>query len=427
MTRAGRGPPRTAKRVSVEKGSPETACFALRPLLAVGKRHGYAANRPMAGVPFDPEDNLFLLPGPVKMHPQVLAAMAKPAASHRGPEFQQVVQQLEGSLKKILGAPHVALMTGSGTAGMEAAVSNLVHWGDRAIGLDNGNFGSRMAKLVGRYAHDKAVTIKSDWGQPVDLEALAAELEQGGTTAVAFTLNETSTGVMNQGKEIAALCRKHDALCIADTITATGAVPVPMTEWGLDVSIVGSQKCLGGPSGLAFVGVSKRAYERLDSPSLYLDLKKHIDKQEKEQQTPFTPAVPLFPACLAGVEILLQEGLEARYKRVRRLADACRAAAEAAQLELAADPGHRSDTVTAIRYPKGIEDKAIRGVLRDRFNVVVGGGQDVWKGKVFRIGHMGTVGWAELAAAWASIEGAFKAAGKPLPVGAAVSALMDYT
>jgi aspartate aminotransferase-like enzyme len=377
-------------------------------------------------VPFDPEDNLFLLPGPVKMHPRVLAAMARPAAAHRGAEFSDTVQRLEAGLKEVIGAPHVALMTGSGTAGMEAAVSNLVHWGDRAVGLDNGNFGGRMAKLVKRYAMDKAVTVTSPWGQGVDLEALAAELETGQTKAVAFTLNETSTGVMNQGKDIAALCRKHDALCIADTITATGAVPVPMKEWGLDVSVVGSQKCLGGPSGLVFVGVSERAYERLDSPTLYLDVKKHVEKQEKERQTPFTPAVPLFHACLEGLDLLKAEGLENRFKRTARLAKGCRAAAEAAGLDLAAEASVRSDTVTAIRYPAGVDDKQVRGVLKDRFSVIVGGGQEAWKGKVFRIGHMGTVGWAELAACWAAVEACFSLTGKPLPKGAAVGALVDF-
>jgi aspartate aminotransferase-like enzyme len=377
-------------------------------------------------VPFDVEDNLFLLPGPVKMHPRVLAAMARPAASHRGPEFSDTLRRLESGLKTIIGAPHVAIMTGSGTAGMEAAISNLVHWGDRAIGLDNGNFGGRMAKLVTRYAIDKAITIKGDWGQPVDLEALKMELEKGGTKAVAFTLNETSTGVMNQGKDIAALCRKHDALCIADTITATGAVPVPMQEWGLDVSIVGSQKCLGGPSGLVFVGVSEKAYGKLDSPSLYLDVKKHVDKQEKEAQTPFTPAVPLFPACLEGLDLLQAEGIANRHARVKRLAQGCRAAAESAGLELAAAEGHRSDTVTAIKLPAGVDDKQIRGVLKDRFGIVVAGGQEAWKGKVVRIGHMGTIGWAELAACWAGLEAAFKLAGKPLKPGAATAALLEY-
>jgi aspartate aminotransferase-like enzyme len=199
-----------------------------------------------------------------------------------------------------------------------------------------------------------------------------------------------------------------------------------MKDWGLDVSIVGSQKCLGGPSGLVFVGVSERAYERLDSPTLYLDIKKHVEKQEKEQQTPFTPAVPLFAASLEGLDILMKEGLDNRFSRTKRMAEGCRAATEAAGLELAAEKSVRSDTVTAIRLPAGVEDKQIRGVLKDRFSVIVGGGQESWKGKVFRIGHMGTVGWAELAGAWAAIEAAFKLAGKPLPKGAAVGALVDF-
>src|SRR5687767_13146165 len=100
------------------------------------------------------------------MHPRVLAAMSRPAAAHRGPEFMDLLRRMESGLKAVIGAPHVAIMTGSGTAGMEGAISNLVHWGDRAIGIDNGNFGGRMAKLVARYAVDKAVTVKGEWGQP---------------------------------------------------------------------------------------------------------------------------------------------------------------------------------------------------------------------------------------------------------------------
>ncbi|HLF16629.1 MAG TPA: aminotransferase class V-fold PLP-dependent enzyme, partial [Candidatus Thermoplasmatota archaeon] len=244
-------------------------------------------------MPFDPEDNLFLLPGPVKMHPRVREAMARPAMGHRSPEFTEVNRRLFEGLRRLMGAKHVAVLTGSGTAGMDAAVSNLVHWGDRAIGLDNGEFGARMAGLVERYAGPTAVRVTAPWGQGHDLAKLEDELQKGGVAAVAFTLNESSTGVMNQGGEIARLCRKHDALCIADTITATGSVPVPFEEWGLDVSIVGSQKCIGGPAGLAFVALSDRAAARLDSPSLYLDLKRYVERAEKENQTPFTPAVPL--------------------------------------------------------------------------------------------------------------------------------------
>ncbi len=375
-------------------------------------------------MPFDSQDNVFLLPGPVKMHSRVLAAMARPALAHRSPEFSQVNARLFGGLRQLMDADHVAVLAGSGTAGMDAAISNLVHWGDRAVGLDNGKFGERMADLVARYAGDAAIRIASPWGEGFDLEAVEAVLEEG-ASAVAFTLNETSTGVMNQGQEVARLCRKHGALSIADTITATGSVPVPMRAWDLDVSVVGSQKCIGGPAGLAFVGLSNRAVEALDSPGLYLDLRRYVERAAKDDQTPFTPAVPLHLACVEALDLLFEEGLEARFARTRKLAKGCRAAAEAAGLELAAASGVRSDTVTAIRYPEGVVDGDIRPVLRDRFGVVVAGAQAQWKGRVFRIGHMAGTTWAELAAGWAAIEAAFKAAGHPLPRGAAVAALVD--
>ncbi len=381
--------------------------------------------RPARRVPFDVQDNTFLLAGPVKIHPRVREAMARPAMAHRSPEFGAVNGRLFDGLRKLIGTRHVAVLAGSGTAGMDAAISNLVKWGDRAIGLDNGKFGERMADLVERYAGPSAVRITSEWGGGHDLGALEAALEEGDTKAVAFTLNETSTAVMNQGKDIAELCRKHDALCIADTITATGSAPVDF-DWGLDVSIMGSQKCIGGPSGLAFVGVSERAYEQLDSPGYYLDLKKHIDRAHKDNQTPYTAAVPLHLACVEALDMVFEEGLDARFARTRRLADACRAAAEAANLELAAQPGFRSDTVTAIRYPEGIQDKDIRPRLKDEFGVVVAGAQAQWKGNVFRVGHMAQTTWAELAGGWAAIEATFKAAGAPRPKGAAVAALIDY-
>ncbi len=376
-------------------------------------------------MPFDVDDNIFLLPGPVKMHHRVRMAMAKPAMAHRTPEFSAVNERLFAGLRKLFDTRHVAILAGSGTAGMDASISSLVHWGDRAIGLDNGKFGERMADLVQRYAGDNGIRIQSEWGQGFDLDAVEKELEEG-ATAVAFTLNETSTGVMNQGAELAKLCRKHDALSIADTITATGSVPAPMDAWGLDVSIVGSQKCIGGPSGLSFVGVSERAYEKLDAPSYYLDLKKHIDRAEKDNQTPYTAAVPLHLACLEAMDMVFEEGLEARHARTSRLADACRAAAEAAGLELAAGEAVRSDTLTAIRYPDGIKDGDFRPLMKEQFGVVVAGAQAQWKGHVFRIGHMAQTTWTELAAGWAAVEGAMGKLGHKLPKGAAVAAMMDH-
>jgi aspartate aminotransferase-like enzyme len=376
-------------------------------------------------VAFDADDNVFLLAGPVKMHPRVRAAMARPAMAHRSPEFSAVNRRLFDGLRRLMATKHVAVLAGSGTAGMDAAVSNLVHWGDRAVGLQNGKFGERMAQLVQRYAGDAGVVLESPWGGGYDLDAVEERLEEG-ASAVAFTVNETSTGVMNQGRDVARLCRKHGALSIADTITATGSVPLAMDEWDLDVSLFGSQKCIGGPTGLAFVGVSDRAYEALDSPSFYLDIKKHVDRAEKDDQTPFTAAVPLHLACVEALDMVFEEGLDARYRRTRTLAAACRAAAEAGGLELAAADGVRSDTVTSVWYPEGVKDADIRGRAKDDFGVVFAGAQAAWKGKVFRIGHMATTSWAELAAGWAAIEACFARAGHPLPRGAAVGAMLDH-
>lgn len=376
-------------------------------------------------MPFDVAENTFLLPGPVKMHPRVRQAMAAAAMAHRSPEFAAINGRLFDGLRRLMDAQHVAVLAGSGTAGMDAAISSLVHWGDRAIGLDNGKFGERMADLTQRYAGDSAVRLTSPWGQAHDLQRLEAELEQG-ASAVCFTLNETSTAVMNQGPEIAKLCKKHGAISIADTITATGSVPTPMQDWGLDVMIMGSQKCIGGPSGLAFVGVSDAAYERLDAPSYYLDLKKHVDRAEKDNQTPYTAAVPLHLACVEALDMVFEEGLDARFARTRRLADGCRAAAAAMGLELAAADGCRSDTVTSIRYPEGIKDGDVRPALKDRFGVVVGGAQAAWKGHVFRVGHMGQTTWTELVAGWAAIEAAMADAGHDHDKGSAVAALLDF-
>jgi len=172
-------------------------------------RQGYAPAPRVGGVPFDPEENLFLLPGPVKMHPRVREAMARAPMGHRGAEFTEVNRRLFEGLRRLMGTRHVAVLTGSGTAGMEAAVSNLVHWNDRAVGLDNGEFGARMAGLVERYAGPGALRLSSVWGQGIDLAALETELGKGGVSAVAFTLNESSTAVMNQGREIARLMRRR--------------------------------------------------------------------------------------------------------------------------------------------------------------------------------------------------------------------------
>jgi aspartate aminotransferase-like enzyme len=376
-------------------------------------------------MPFDPEECTFLIPGPVAMHPRVLRALGKPVLSHRSGEFQKLLASFKDDLKKLFQTKgDVAVLTGSGTAGMEAAVACSVRKGDKVVALDNGKFGNRFASLSKMYGD--ATVVTAPWGQPFDLAALERTLAQAKPKAVAFVLNETSAGMLNEGKEICRLAKQHGATIIMDAITAVGGMHVPIDEWGVDFTIVGSQKCIAGPTGLAFVSVSPEARSRLiKGQSYYLDLQKHLDKLV-ENETPYTPAVPLFLACAEAVKMVHEEGLENRIKRHAKLAEASQKAARALGLELYPDPKHSSPTCTAIRYPPGIGDKEIRTVMKDKFGVIVAGGQEPEaKGKILRIGHMGNVSFRELASCFMALEGALAKTSFKFHRGAAVSAVAE--
>ena len=189
---------------------------------------------------------------------------------------------------------------------------------------------------------------------------------------------------------------------------------------------MGSQKCIAGPTGLAFVAVHPEARAKLlKGQAYYLDLVKHLDKIA-ENETPYTPAVPLFVACAEAVRMVHEEGLDNRVRRHARLAEASRQAAAALGLELYPDARHSSPTCTALRYPAGVGDKEVRGVMKDKFGVVVAGGQEPEaKGKIFRIGHMGNVTFRELGACFGALEGALARTNFKFEKGAAVGAVAD--
>lgn len=376
-------------------------------------------------VPFDPKDNVFLLAGPVKMHTRVLGAMTAPSFSHRGPEFAAVNKELLELLKYVFQTKNdVVVLSGSGTAGMEAAASSLLDPTDRVVAIDNGKFGNRMADLVSLYG--KPEILHFEWGQPPDMGAVEGAIAKAGTKALFVTHNETSCGVANPLKEIAAMAHRHGVLVVADCVSSIGGLPVPVDDWGIDIAITGSQKCIGAPPGLAFVSVSKRAEEKMPHPrSLYLNLRSYLERQRKDGQYPFTPATHMFLAALEGLRMIKEETREARFSRVHRIGEATRAAAKAMGLELLPRPGYESDTVTAIHYPRGVDDAAFRGYLRER-GVIISGGQDRLKGKVFRLGHMGTVELRDIAGALTVIGAAFDKQGFKADTGASLTALQSH-
>jgi aspartate aminotransferase-like enzyme len=355
---------------------------------------------------------LLMMPGPVPIPERVRFAMSRQAINHRSAEFGAAYSDCVRVLKTAFGTKNdLVVISGSGTAGMEAAIANVAR--DKKIAcLENGKFGERLFKISQRYG--KATSVKSEWGTPLDLEALKAELEAG-AEVVTLIHNETSVGIKNPAEEIGKLCRKHDALFLMDGITSIGGDTVEADKWGVDIAITGSQKCLAAPAGLAMVSVSPRAWERMTkNPPYYLDLAAYKKSAGgTPMETPYTPAVPLFLALREACLIIEEEGLPARIARHQKMSKAVQAAATEWGLSLfpKIDKLHSySSTVTAIEFPAGVKDDEMRGHVK-KMGIVIAGGQDHLKGRIFRIGSMGAVGALEILATLAATRHALKKCG----------------
>lgn len=352
---------------------------------------------------------LLILPGPVPMPERVRAAMTRQAINHRGAEFGAVYSDCARMLKPLFGtANDLYVLSGSGTAAMEAAIANFCVGREIAC-LINGKFGDRLLKISQLYG--TAHNLSSDWGTPLDLPGLESALEEG-VEVVAMVHNETSSGIRNPAQEVGKLARKHDALFIMDGITSIGGDLVEADAWGADIAVVGSQKCLAAPAGLSAISVSERAWDMLsDQRPFYLDLEAYRKSGAKSpMQTPYTPAIPLFLALREACLIIEEEGLDKRIERHRRMASAVRAASAAWGVDLfpVIDEMHAySNTVTALQIPDGITDADFRGAVK-KMGIEIAGGQDHLKGKIFRIGTMGAVGAPELLATLAVVERVFR-------------------
>jgi len=357
-------------------------------------------------------ETLIMLPGPVQLPERVRFAMARQAINHRSPEFGAAFTDVVRVLSSLFGTKsNPMVISGSGTAAMEAAIANTGR-DKRIANLVNGKFGERMVSISKRYG--TAVPIASEWGTPLDLARLETELEAG-CDIVTMIHNETSAGILNPAEAVGKLCRKHDALFILDGITSIGGDNVKADDWGVDIMVTGSQKCLAAPSGLAMISVSDRAWERMtENPPYYLDLpayKKNASKTPPE--TPYTPAVPLVLALRESCLIIEEEGLEQRVARHHRMGEAVRAAVDAWGLHMfpQIDALHSySNTVTAACLPEGVTDKALRGFIK-KMGIQIAGGQDHVKDVIFRVGHMGAVNAPEILATLAVTELALKRSG----------------
>jgi aspartate aminotransferase-like enzyme len=366
------------------------------------------------------------IPGPTALPPSVREAGARQMINHRGPEFAAMLGRILDGMKPYFGTTSdIAMITTAGTGGLEAAVVNVLSPGDRVLGVSIGSFGDRFAKIARTYGAD-VTKIEVEWGQAADTETLRAELERSpGYKAVLLTHNETSTGVMNPIGDLAAVVREiaPEALILVDSVSGLGAVPFEMDGWGVDVVVTGSQKAFMSAPGLAMIAASERAWAAMETatmPRVYLDLRAHRESHASGQ-TPFTPAIAVVFQVDEGLRLMGAEGSDSIFARHEACAAASQAGLSALGFELFADPSYASKTVTAAVVPDDLDWKTFNGELKSR-GLVLAGGQGKLTGKIFRLGHLGSVTVEEILGAMSALELASLAAGRSIRPGTAVAA-----
>jgi aspartate aminotransferase-like enzyme len=365
-----------------------------------------------------------------------LQAMATPVMTARGPEFRDVMADLNAGLRSAFNLTpsertrgtqswsgedgyKVIAVSGSGTAAMEMVIANRFRPNDRVLVPTNGKFGERVAQICKQYCQVKHIAY--DWGRSFDFMELEAQLGRGTYEAVLICHNETSTGITQDAASLAQMCKEYNVAFILDGITSVGGAPVHPAEWGAEAVVMGAQKCTAGPSGIAAIAINEHFIERLETirkqgdsnPVYYLDLVSALKKGD-DDQTPWTPAINLAMGWAAALRELEEEGLENRWIRCKKLANGVRNLFTDLGFMLLADGGQESDTVTAIMYPEGIDD-SWRSTLKAKYDTQVIGAQDHLKGKMFRVGSMGTTTVEEMVEGCKRMIACFNEMGHALP------------
>ncbi len=337
---------------------------------------------------------LLMIPGPTNLPQPVCAALAQPTIYHRGQQFAQLLEMCMEGLKPVFGTESdVLVLTSSSTGAMEAGIVNFLSPGDAVIAIDTGKFGQRLGAIADAFGAE-VTWLKVEPGRAASADVLDALCAQVEPEAVLFVQNETSTGVCQDVAALSEVANHHDALVMVDAVSSLGGLPFQMDEWSVDVVMAGSQKALMLPPGLAFVAVSSRAWQAAETarmPRYYFDLQA-AHQSAARGQTPYTPNVNLIAALAEVISLLQAEGLPAVYRRHQQMGRATRAAVQALGLALFADPEFASDVVTAVQSPEGLDSTGLVKRVRDDHNILISGGQDELKGKIFRIGHLGCAG-----------------------------------
>ncbi|HEV3081485.1 MAG TPA: alanine--glyoxylate aminotransferase family protein [Gemmataceae bacterium] len=377
----------------------------------------------------NPSPRVLLGPGPSDVHPRVLNAMATPLLGHLDPQFLEIMNETQELLRKTFRTANRLTfpVSGTGSAGMETCVVNLVEPGDRMVVCVNGVFGQRM-KDVAERAGAVVTPLDKPWGDIFELGELRQVLQKVRPKVLGIVHAETSTGAWQPAEELGKLCHEFDTLLLLDTVTSLGGVPVEVDGWGIDAVYSGTQKCLSCPPGLAPVSFSTRAVEAMNRrksrvQSWYLDMTLVQRYWGEERFYHHTAPISMIYALWEALRLVHEEGLEARWARHLRNHKALKAGLAALGIQYAAREGHQLPTLNAVLIPEKADDLATRKQLLSDFGIEIGGGLGDFKGKAWRVGLMGYSSRSNNVLLFlAALEQSLAAQGVPFSRGAGVSA-----
>ena len=379
--------------------------------------------------PLNPSPRLLLGPGPSDVHPRVLCAMATPLLGHLDPQFLEIMNEIQGMLRKAFQTQNQLTfpVSGTGMAGMETCLVNLIEPGDKVVVCVKGFFGQRMVEVAGR-AGAKVVTLEVPWGQVFDLGRLREALAKERPKVLAIVHAETSAGTLQPLEGLGKLCHEFDSLLVVDAVTSLGCVPLDMDDWEIDAIYSCTQKGLSCPPGMTPVSFSPRAVETINKrttrvQSWYLDMTMVQRYWGEDRAYHHTAPITMIYAIHESLRLLHEEGLEARWARHRRHHQALKAGLQALGLEYLAVEGCQLPQLNAVKVPAGMEDLAVRKKLLTDFGIEIGGGLGEYKGKIWRIGLMGHNARANsVLLVLAALEQCLLAQGQKLAAGAGVAA-----
>jgi len=333
-------------------------------------------------------------PGPTPCPDEVRQAMARQMINHLGPEFENLLCEVIGGLKKLFQTSNdILLFTCSGSGGLEAAIVNTLSPGDKVLAVIIGFFGERFAYFA--KAHGvQVIPLSFEWGRAADIDEIKKALDSNPKIKAVFvTHNETSTGVTNDLKAISSLVKEYDKLLLVDAVSSLSSIELPVDEWHCDITITASQKGWMAPPGMAMISVSPEAWKahaKAKIPRAYFDFSYSKECIEKGY-LPWTPAISLLFALSVSLKMMLEEGLTNIVERHAKVGQATRDGVKSLGLSLFADENYASNTVTVVKAPEGVDVKKLLDILREDYQIVLAGGYQRLATSIFRIGHLGWV------------------------------------